>query len=133
MNNSNYVYYYPAVFKEVEDGYTVSFIDFDIVVSGSDLPKAMEIAQKALETYIFRFKKITTLTDLPEPTQSFKNYTLDYDEVILFSSIDLKKLCHKSIHKNLTIPCWLNTLAKENNLNFSQILQEALKKKLGIN
>lgn len=32
----------------------------------------------------------------------------------------------KSVRKTLTIPAWLNTAALEMNLNFSQVLQEAL-------
>jgi post-segregation antitoxin (ccd killing protein) len=36
----------------------------------------------------------------------------------------------KSVKKTLTIPSWLNDLAIENNINFSQTLQEALRKEL---
>lgn len=38
----------------------------------------------------------------------------------------------KSVKKTLTIPSWLNTAALEQNINFSQVLQEALKAKLHI-
>ena len=34
--------------------------------------------------------------------------------------------------KTLTIPLWLDLLAKENNINFSETLTEALKEKLSI-
>ena len=36
----------------------------------------------------------------------------------------------KSVKKTLTIPAWLNTAALEQNINFSQVLQEALISKL---
>ena len=36
----------------------------------------------------------------------------------------------KSVKKTLTIPAWLNKKAVEQNVNFSQILQEGLKRKL---
>ena len=39
---------------------------------------------------------------------------------------------NKAIKKTLTIPCWLNNLSERNNINFSQVLQEALKERLGI-
>lgn len=32
----------------------------------------------------------------------------------------------KAIRKNLTIPAWLNTFAEKNDINFSQVLQDAL-------
>jgi hypothetical protein len=39
---------------------------------------------------------------------------------------------NKAIKKTLTIPKWLNDIAEQNNVNFSHILQSALKKHLGI-
>ena len=38
----------------------------------------------------------------------------------------------KAVKKTLTIPAWLNTAAIEQNINFSQVLQEALKQQLHI-
>ena len=43
-----------------------------------------------------------------------------------------KRYNNKAVKKTLTIPMWLNYLSEKNNLNFSQILQEALKERLGI-
>ena len=58
------------------------------------------------------------------------------NQFISFVSIDMedyrKKFNNKSIKKTLTIPEWLNYLSEKNNINFSQVLQEALKEKLGI-
>jgi hypothetical protein len=39
---------------------------------------------------------------------------------------------NSSIKKTLTIPLWLNKLAEERRINFSQLLQNALKTRLGI-
>ena len=36
----------------------------------------------------------------------------------------------KAVKKTLTIPAWLNTAALEQNINFSQVLQDALKAQL---
>lgn len=38
----------------------------------------------------------------------------------------------KSVKKTLSIPRWLDTLAVDNNVNFSNVLQNALKKQLGV-
>ena len=43
-----------------------------------------------------------------------------------------KKFNNKAVKKTLTIPKWLNYLAEKNNINFSQVLQEAIKEKLNI-
>ena len=39
---------------------------------------------------------------------------------------------NKAVKKTLSIPEWLNEKAVEANINFSQVLQEALKEKLGV-
>ena len=49
-----------------------------------------------------------------------------FDEVASYA----KEHFEKSVKKTLTIPAWLNTAALEKNVNFSKILQEALKKEL---
>ena len=43
-----------------------------------------------------------------------------------------KKYETKSVKKTLFIPAWLNTMAENNNINFSQLLQMALMEKLNI-
>lgn len=43
-----------------------------------------------------------------------------------------KENFEKSVKKTLTIPSWLNALALENNINFSKVLQDALKQQLKI-
>ena len=43
-----------------------------------------------------------------------------------------RKMSNKTVKKTLSIPEWLNTMALEENINFSGVLQDALKEKLGI-
>lgn len=47
-------------------------------------------------------------------------------------TVILKKFGTKAVKKNLTIPAWLNTLAEKKNVNFSQVLQDALTEYLGL-
>lgn len=51
---------------------------------------------------------------------------------ILNKLLSLKLLDEKYVRKNLTIPAWLHDIAVENNINFSQVLQTALKEKFGL-
>lgn len=44
----------------------------------------------------------------------------------------LDKFGAKSVKKTLSIPEWLNDAAVKENINFSQVLQEALKDKLNV-
>lgn len=52
--------------------------------------------------------------------------TVDVDEYA-------KKHFEKAVKKTLIIPSWLNDLAVANGVNFSQVLQPALKDKLNVN
>lgn len=76
------------------------------------------------------------LTNFPQPTLDILNIPLKNNQFVSFISIDMdeyrKKFNNKSIKKTLSIPEWLNYLSERNNINFSQVLQEALKEKLGI-
>lgn len=38
----------------------------------------------------------------------------------------------KSVNRTVTLPAWLNAAALERNINFSQVLQEALKAQIGL-
>jgi hypothetical protein len=53
--------------------------------------------------------------------------------VIEFDMIAYKKRTEsRAVKKTLTIPSWLNDAALEKNVNFSQVLQDALMEKLHI-
>ncbi len=43
-----------------------------------------------------------------------------------------RKYNSKSVKKTLSIPAWLNNMAQERNINFSNLLQKALLHELGI-
>lgn len=125
---------YPAIFTHYFDNgeyYLVQFIDFEgCLTEAKDLNEAFYMAQDALGLYLDDFTK------LPAPTTDFSKFKLEENQFISYVNIDLdeyrKKYNNKAIKKTLTIPCWLNTLAEKENINFSQVLQEALKAKLNI-
>ncbi len=58
------------------------------------------------------------------------------DETLILVKVNMKNIIkqydNKAIKKTLTIPSWLNKLAEEKKINFSQVLQDALKKILDI-
>ena len=120
---------YPAVFTP-SDGYiTVTFPDVPgAITQGKDIEEAhamaVEVLGFALEDYS-EYPKATPIHELKEQYP---------DSDIALVSIDMaafmRKYHSKKVRKNVTIPEWLNDLAEENNLNFSQVLTEALELKL---
>lgn len=122
---------FPAIFTYDGKYYNVDFIDLNgCSTFGSSIQEAYEMAQEAMGLFL------DDLINFPKPTLNLKNIKLNTNQFISFVSIDMdeyrKKYNNKAVKKTLSIPAWLNNLSEKNNLNFSQILQEALKEKLGI-
>lgn len=122
---------YPAIFTFDGKYYNVDFIDLKgCSTYGDSVQNAYYMAQDAMGLFL------DELVNFPNPTLDISNIKLEKNQFISFVSIDMdeyrKKHNNKSIKKTLTIPVWLNTISEKNNINFSQVLQEALKEKLGI-
>ena len=122
---------FPAIFTFDGKYYNVDFIDLKgCSTFGDSIQNAYERAQDAMGLFL------DDLINFPKPTLILEKIHLEKNQFISFVSIDMdeyrKKYNNKAVKKTLSIPTWLNNLSEKNNLNFSQILQEALKEKLGI-
>ena len=127
-------YFYPAIFTYDKDNkcYMVDFIDLKgCTTYGKTLDEAFLMAQDALGLYL------SDLENFPTPTIPYTDIKLNENQFISLIDIDLveyrKKYSNISVKKTLTIPTWLNTIAEKHNINFSQLLQKALKEELNIN
>lgn len=122
---------YPAIFTKEGDSYWVKFIDLEGCFSdGKTLAEAMENAKEAMGLYL------EDLSEYPNCTTNFSNIHLNENQIISFVSINMeehkKKYDIRSVKKTLSIPAWLNTMAENQNINFSQLLQSALMEKLNV-
>lgn len=126
-------HFYPAIFNPEQTGeYSVFFPDLPgCNTQGVTLDQAYEMAFDALGLY---------LEGIPEcnyPAKSNpKDIEIGSDQFVAIVEFDnlsyQKKHNTKSVKKTLTIPGWLNALAEENHINFSSILQDALKEHLQV-
>ena len=138
---------YPALFLKEKDSeaYTVIFPDLEGCIScGDSIDDAFKMAQDALGTYLFEY--YTKSKDIPKASNiNDIGVKLDQDDEKYFSyegsfknyvSLDLtdyvKKSSRKTVKKTLSIPSYLNEAGIENNINFSMLLQDALRKELNI-
>ena len=136
---------YPACFfREADGGYSVIFPDLNwLATQGDNLQDAMEMAVDCLAGYLYDCQKegeeVPTPSKLSEINLNEIAKELDPDAPACESflnmvSVDVKAYAkehfEKSVKKTLTIPAWLNAIALEHNVNFSQILQDALKREL---
>ena len=122
---------FPAIFTFDGKYYNVDFIDLKgCSTFGDSIQNAYLMAQFVLCFFL------DNLTNFPKPTLDISKIILQKNQFVSFVSINMdeyrKKFNNKSIKKTLTIPAWLNYLSEKNNINFSQVLQEALKERLGI-
>ncbi len=127
-------YLYPAIFTKEEDGIIVTFPDVDgAFTDGATMTEAYENAEDVLNLMLMAQEddeqEILPPTDLDKlevPAHSMA--------ALVPADTDAyrRKVDTKAIHKNVSIPSWLNTLAMKRNINFSNILQNALMKELGV-
>lgn len=134
MNKYKDTYIYPAIFKYNDDGISVSFPDLPgCLTCGSDEEEAFYMAEDVLGLYMSMLEDDNE--ELPEPSQ-LKNIELLENQKCVLIRVWMPTIrgaiMNKAIKKTLTIPQWLDIEAKRRDLNFSQILQKALKKELQI-
>ena len=126
--------FYPAVFHSADEGgYTVTFPDLPgCITEGDTVEEAYEMAMDALGLYIIDDLDNDNVVPASEPS----DIIVEADDRIILIEFDYldyqKKHNSQSVKKTLSIPSWLNEEALKNNINFSNVLQEALMEKLSI-
>ena len=126
-------YIYPCVVYEEDGIYYADFRDFNgCFTDGESLEELIINAKDVLEGTLFTLLKNNL--EIPEPTMKKielkGNEFLVYVDVWLTPIID--KIKNQTVKKTLTIPKWLNDEAEKRSVNFSSLLQTALKQYLGI-
>lgn len=128
-------YVYPAVFtEEAEGGYSVSFPDVPGCYTGADtLEDAIKRAEDALCLMLYDMEESGSEIKRATRIQDVEHSEKEFVSLIGCDTLEYRKFFNsKAIKKTLTIPAWLNTMAERQELNFSAVLQEALKAKLNI-
>lgn len=127
-------YIYPAIFNYAEDGISVSFPDLPgCLTCAHDLETAMARAREALGLYLADSEQNGEA--IPEPSRVSSLTLGEGDEptlVEVFMPPIRSQMKYPSVKKTLTLPAWLNTAAEAAHVNFSQVLQEGLKTRLGL-
>ena len=126
---------YPAIFQtENVGGYSVSFPDLPGCYSqGDNLEEALDMARDAVGIYLSQLEADGKA--FPVATELVKIAKEENETIVL---VDMDLLAYKQRHDNravkktLSIPGWLNTMAEREGVNFSGILQAALKERLRV-
>lgn len=135
-------YIYPAVFSlDMTDEafpngvYLISFPDLpNCYTSGETLEEAYEMAEDVLNMALCGMER--DKEEIPVPTAIGVVQGNNVGDIVTIIKADtteyLKKYDNKTIRKTLSIPRWLDTLALENNVNFSNVLKRALMQELNV-
>lgn len=126
-------YIYPAVFYPEENGqYSVVFPDFGGATYGNSLDDAYNMAVDYLGGIIVDMQD--DHEELPVPSEIYainvNEYPNGFASLVAVDAEDYRS--NKSVKKTLTIPAWLDREAVARNINFSKVLQEALKQQIGM-
>lgn len=123
-------YAYPCVMTpEADGGYSVDFPDIpQCYTCADDLPTALEMARDVLCLRLYDMEEAGQTIPAPSVPRDVPTDGDDFVSVVACDTIDYRKrFGSRAVKKTLTIPEWLNTAAEKSGVNFSAVLQEALK------
>ena len=128
-------YVFPAIFTNDSDGIIVTFPDLeDTFTDGNTMEEAFENAEDVLNLMLWNREE--EKREIPSPTPAAEipvpaNSTL---AMIKADTLAYRKLHDKkTVRRSITLPNWLDTIARERNINCSQLLQNAIRNECGLN
>jgi len=128
-------YVYPAIFRpEPEGGFSIFFPDIDRgATQGEDMVEGMEMAEDLLCAMMYDIEEEKAEIPIPSNVNGMEKLPDDIITFIVANTEEYRRrIENKVVKKTLTIPSWLNARAEDARVNFSQILQRALKEELQI-
>ena len=127
---------YPIIIYPKSSGEATHYVeipDIDRGTQGENLAECMDMARDALS--LWAITEADAGRTVPEPSELS---SLDVPAGAVATLIDVdfeeyrRSISNRAIRKNCTIPSWLNEAAEKQGINFSLVLQNALKQQLGI-
>lgn len=125
-------YVYPAILTyEPDQEISVLFPDLDCATSGVDEADALYSARECLGGRLALMEELGM--EIPAPSKMKDLETAGNEQAFLVDvympSVRMAN-SNKAVNKTVTLPAWLNARAMECGINFSQVLQDALKAQL---
>lgn len=126
-------YFFPAVFTyEPGEEIAVTFPDLDVATSGESDEEALLSARELLGCVIYGLEEDGLPIPEPTPLGSVETGAGEHTALVdVFMPAVRQAESNKAVNRTVTLPAWLNALAVDRGVNFSQTLQAALKQQLG--
>ncbi|MCD7856288.1 MAG: type II toxin-antitoxin system HicB family antitoxin [Clostridiales bacterium] len=127
-------YIFPAIMNYADDGISVSFPDLPgCLTCAHDTETALARAKEALGLYLYDSEQCGEV--IPEPSD-IPDLTLGDGDIPTLVDVFMPsirdRINNRTVKKTLTIPAWLNREAEAAGVNFSQVLQDGLKRYLSV-
>lgn len=120
---------YPAIFTPDSEYIVVTFPDVpEAITQGKDIQEAYEMAVEVLGFALEDYEEYPQASSVSDLKEQYPNADIALIGIDMLAY--MRKYHSKKVRKNVTIPEYLNDLAEDKNLNFSQVLTEALELKL---
>lgn len=126
-------YTFAAVFtKEADGGYSVRFPQLDgCYTQGDSFEEALRMAVDAMSLHLYGMERDGEA--IPVPVLEVETGAGEMAvPVTAWMTPFRDEMEMRAVKKTLTIPAWLNEAAERRGVNYSQILQSALKDYLGV-
>ena len=125
---------YPIVMSKDEESGLVFVPDFQINTQGADYANAMEMARDAIG--LIGIDMEDDKKTIPMPSDLSMISVEDASDIVTLVDVDFteysKQNDMRTVRRNVSLPAWLNAAADKAGLNVSAVLQNALKRELGI-
>lgn len=125
---------YAAIFTYSEDGISIDFPDLPgccPCADRDDTDMALKNAKEALGLHIWGMEQDQEELPMPTPITAISLKSNQIPVLIdVFMPAVRERLNNRAVNRTVTLPAWLNAAALEQNINFSQVLQDALKQQL---
>lgn len=102
--------------------------------AGDNLNDAIANAKEALELHYYGLVKDEE--EIPIATGELSQEDVDgciVCPVTIYPDLVVEKFNNKKVKTNCVLPAWLKEIAENNHINYSQVLENAVKQKLGLN
>lgn len=133
-----FLMFYPLIITYTSDEYyEVNIPDFKLELGayGETEEEAIDMAKNVIVSELELLEKECKKYPEPSSAKELSKKIVDNQYLVrLDFNLEYEKSLIKQVFKSrtVTLPTWLDMLAKNKNLNFSQILQKGLKQELNI-
>ncbi|MDY3922772.1 MAG: HicB family protein [Ezakiella sp.] len=128
MEKQNYITYL-TVFRKEEGGYSIEIPAIDGYTCSDTIEEGIRYVQEVISLNLYD-------REVYPDDVKLEDIELNEGDKVIYVSLYLpyEFSLVKEVYKNkmVTLPTWIEALAKNKNINFSKVLTEGLKKELNI-